>query len=66
LRAAAIDRNQSMWQLASDATNASSGSTARDSEYGSGTTLGDDDAGTSMPPSNAQTWARRYLLSTNG
>jgi hypothetical protein len=31
-----------------------------------GTTLGDDDAGTSMPPSNAQTWARRYLLSMNG
>ena len=40
-----------MWQLDSAETNASSGSTAAASEYGSGTTCGDDEPGTSMPPS---------------
>ena len=49
---AAMDRNQSMWQLAIDATNASSGSTAAGSDIGTGTTCGDDDPGISTPPSN--------------
>ncbi len=49
--AAAIARNHSMWQLASDATNASSGSTAAASDIGSGTELGADEPGTSRPPS---------------
>src|SRR5688572_3923686 len=56
----------SMWQLERLATNASSGSTAFSTEYGSGTTCGDADAGTSMPPSKCQRCARLYLLSVNG
>jgi hypothetical protein len=40
-----------MWQLEIAATNASSGSTAAASEYGSGTECGDDDPATSAPPS---------------
>ena len=40
-----------MWQFDSDATNISSGSTAEASDMGSGTTCGDDEAGTSTPPS---------------
>jgi hypothetical protein len=65
LRCAAIDRNQSMWQLEREATKASSGSTARGSEYGSGTTDGDDEPGTSTPPSNISLCARLYRLSMN-
>ncbi|BCR22963.1 hypothetical protein KAM426_04900 [Aquipseudomonas alcaligenes] len=44
-----------MWQLDNEATKASSGSTAATSEQGNGTTCGEDDAGTSTPPSNRQT-----------
>src|SRR5690242_15345055 len=51
---AAIDRNHSMWQLEIEATKASSGSTAASTENGSRTTCGDDDAGTSTPPSKRQ------------
>ena len=32
---------------------------------GSRTLKGEDEAGTSTPPSKAQTWARLYLLSVN-
>jgi hypothetical protein len=55
-----------MWQLDSEATNASSGSTACALEYGTLTTDGDEDAGTSIPPSNVHVCARLYLLSVNG
>jgi len=58
-RPAARERNQSMWQEERDATNASSGSTARSSESGSGTTAGEEDAGTSRPPSKDHAWSRR-------
>jgi hypothetical protein len=54
-----------MWQLDSDATNASSGSTPAGSEKGTLTTLGEDEAGTTAPPSNAQLCARLYLPSVN-
>ena len=40
-----------MWQLESEATNASSGSTAASTDIGMRTTFGEEDAGTSMPPS---------------
>jgi len=50
-RLAAIQRNVSMWQLESDATKASSGSTACASDIGNGTDDGADEPGTSMPPS---------------
>ena len=43
--------NRSMWQAASEATKASSGSTAAASDIGSGTTEGDEEPGTSVPPS---------------
>ena len=43
-----------MWQLESAATNASSGSTASATEYGSRTLSGEDEAGTVMPPSKRQ------------
>ncbi len=43
-----------MWQLASAAMNASSGSTAAATDIGAGTTCGDADAGTSTPPSKSQ------------
>ena len=48
-----------MWQEESEATNASSGSMAASTDMGSGTTAGEADAGTSMPPSKRQTWAAR-------
>src|SRR5260370_513349 len=54
-----------MWQLDSDATNASSGSTPAGSEKGILTTLGEDEAGTPAPPSNAQLCARLYIPSGN-
>src|SRR3954452_4405623 len=50
-----------MWQLAIEATNASSGSTAAALDHGSGTTDGDDEPGTVAPPSNDQTCSREYL-----
>ena len=40
-----------MWQLDSDATNASSGSTYDGFDIGTGTTEGDDDASIVVPPS---------------
>ncbi len=43
-----------MWQLDSAATNASSGSTAASTEKGSRTECGEEEAGTSIPPSNRQ------------
>src|SRR3954465_15477598 len=54
-----------MWQLDADATSASSGSTASAADNGSGTTDGEDDALTVMPPSNDHSCARLYLLSVN-
>jgi hypothetical protein len=50
-----------MWQLESDATNASSGSTALAFENGGGTTDGEDEAGTVTPPSKVQVCSREYL-----
>lgn len=50
-----------MWQLAIDATNASSGSTLAGFDQGAGTDAGAGDAGTVMPPSNAQLCSREYL-----
>jgi hypothetical protein len=47
-----------MWQLDSAATSASSGSTPAGSEKGTRTTLGEDEAGTSAPPSKLQRCAR--------
>ena len=47
-----------MWQLEMAATSASSGSTADGSEQGTGTESGDDDPGTSAPPSNRHTCRR--------
>ena len=47
-----------MWQLDSEATNASSGSTAVGSDCGAGTTCGDDEPGTTAPPSKRQRCAR--------
>src|SRR5690606_38312496 len=55
-----------MWQLESEATKASSGSTEDSSDWGSGTTCGELDAGTFAPPSNRHSCARLYLLSTKG
>src|SRR4051794_33887760 len=49
-----------MWQLESDATNASSGSTCAAFDHGVGTTDGDADAGTVAPPSNVQVCSREY------
>ncbi|MEI9927078.1 MAG: hypothetical protein WDN44_04335 [Sphingomonas sp.] len=44
-----------MWQLATPpATSASSGSTPAGSESGTRTTEGEEEAGTSAPPSNFQ------------
>src|SRR5207237_445919 len=51
---AASDRNHSSWQLESAATSASSGSTAASTDNGTRTTCGEDDAGTSTPPSKRQ------------
>jgi hypothetical protein len=47
-----------MWQLDREATIASSGSTAEASDRGTGTPAGDDDPGTTAPPSKVQLWAR--------
>lgn len=49
-----------MWQLARLATSSSSGSTPAGSENGTGTTCGDDDPGTLVPPSKRSTWRRLY------
>jgi hypothetical protein len=62
-RLPAIARKNSMWQLDSAATSASSGSTASSADIGSGTDEGADDAGTSTPPSKRQVWRRLYLPS---
>src|SRR3954447_7622893 len=50
-----------MWQLDSEATNASSGSTLAGFDSGARTTAGDDDAGTVSPPSKLQVCSREYL-----
>src|SRR5436190_23745231 len=50
-----------MWQLETDATNASSGSTSAGFEYGTGTTDGGGEAATVLPPSNCQVCSREYL-----
>src|SRR5262249_39650731 len=50
-----------MWQLETAATNASSGSTFAGFEYGRGTTEGDGEAGTVMPPSNSHVCSREYF-----
>ena len=47
-----------MWQLDSEATKVSSGSMAAASDIGSGTTEGDDEPGTSVPPSKRRTCRR--------
>jgi hypothetical protein len=47
-----------MWQLATAATYASSGSTPAGFDHGAGTTCGDADAGTLWPPSNVQVCSR--------
>ena len=47
-----------MWQFDSAATNISSGSTASSREKGSGTTLGEDDPTSVMPPSKLISCAR--------
>jgi len=52
-----------MWQLAIDATNASSGSTLAGFDQGAGTTAGAADAGTLTPPSKLQVCSRVYLPS---
>ena len=54
-----------MWHEDSEATNASSGSTASGLESGTGTTLGELEAGTMLPPSKRHSCAREYLLSLN-
>ena len=46
-----------MWQLESDATSISSGSTAASTAH-LPTTCGEADAGTSVPPSKLTVWAR--------
>ena len=50
-----------MWQLAIEATKATSGSTCAGLDHGPGTTDGDGDASTVMPPSNDQVCSREYL-----
>src|SRR5690349_18274993 len=52
-----------MWQDDSEATKASSGSTAFAFDCGTGTTCGELDAGTTVPPSKRHSCAREYLLS---
>src|SRR3977135_1054017 len=54
-----------MWQLESAATSASSGSTAASTDNGTRTTCGEEDAGTSRPPSKRQGVARLERLSGN-
>src|SRR5690606_194584 len=60
-----MERNHNMWQLESDATNASSGSTASSAESGGGTTCGDAEASSSIPPSKVQVCRRLNRLSVN-
>jgi hypothetical protein len=50
-----------MWQLEIAATNASSGSTAAGLDQGAGTTDGEAEPGTVVPPSKAQVCSREYL-----
>jgi hypothetical protein len=50
----ASHRKVSMWQLDTEATKASSGSTAAVLEYGAGTIDGEAEAGTTAPPSKDQ------------
>src|SRR5450756_1201633 len=64
-RRAACERKNSMWQEDSEATNASSGSTASSFDKGRGTTVGELEASTTAPPSNDHRWAREYRLSVN-
>ncbi|MNN79796.1 hypothetical protein D3C81_1964700 [compost metagenome] len=45
---------------------ASSGSTPAGSDIGTGTPAGDEEPGTTAPPSKRQTWARLYRLSMKG
>jgi hypothetical protein len=54
----ATKRNVSMWQLESEATNASSGSMYDGFDMGVGTTAGDDDAWIVMPPSSVHVCSR--------
>jgi hypothetical protein len=54
-----------MWQLESDATKASSGSTADSIEKGNGTICGEEEARTTAPPSKLQECAREYFPSIN-
>jgi len=49
-----------MWHDASEAMNASSGSTPAASDHGAGTMCGLAEAGTVAPPSNAHSCARLY------
>src|SRR3954470_19786072 len=61
----ASHRKVSMWQLETEATKASSGSTAAALEYGAGTTAGDAEAGTTCPPSKLQLCARENFPCRN-
>ena len=47
-----------MWQLAIEATSASSGSTPPGFDHGAGITVVDGDAGTVTPPSNVHVCSR--------
>ena len=49
-----------MWQLESEATNASSGSMFAGFDIGTGTTDGDDDAWIVKPPSHVHVCSREY------
>jgi hypothetical protein len=51
----------SMWQLETEATKASSGSTPAALEYGAGTTDGEAEAATTAPPSKVQVCTRLYF-----
>jgi len=57
--------NVSIWQLDTAATNASSGSTYAGFENGTGTTDGEEEAGTVIPPSKDQVCSREYLPARN-
>src|SRR5262245_15233696 len=50
-----------MWQLDTEATKASSGSTCAGFDQGAGTTEGEGDAATVRPPSKVQVCSREYL-----
>jgi hypothetical protein len=47
-----------MWQEATAATSASSGSTPAGSDIGTGTTAGDEDPTIAAPPSKCHSWRR--------